>query len=277
MFLIWHTLRFLAIFFLLTLVTQVGGLIYCLYKLFGLWIGKNPSRSWRGFAVRSGSFVSIYLLCSFLFVPFLAKKLGRVPLPVFTTEDVPLRPATWLTVLANRHYVKPELAELLSEAAKYMNNRRSGTELLYLDANFPFWNGFPLMPHLSHDDGEKVDLTFLYRDGGGEILNRAPTWLGYGLVEDPTANEYDMPAVCREKGYWQYSILKKLVLFPSRKHHFDTGGNQLLIKFLATHRLTGKLFIEPHLKSRLALANYQKIRFAGCHAVRHDDHIHVQL
>ncbi|MFT5619364.1 MAG: hypothetical protein ACI85I_002607, partial [Arenicella sp.] len=39
----------------------------------------------------------------------------------------------------------------------------------------------------------------------------------------------------------------------------------------------GKVFIEPHLKTRLGLENYSKIRFHGCQAVRHDDHIHVQL
>ena len=38
-----------------------------------------------------------------------------------------------------------------------------------------------------------------------------------------------------------------------------------------------KIFIEPHLKTRWGLKNYQKIRYHGCHAVRHDDHIHVQL
>ena len=32
----------------------------------------------------------------------------------------------------------------------------------------------------------------------------------------------------------------------------------------------------PHLKARLGL-NSNKVRFHGCHAVRHDDHFHVQL
>ena len=38
----------------------------------------------------------------------------------------------------------------------------------------------------------------------------------------------------------------------------------------------GKVFIEPHLKDRMKLTN-SKIRFHGCGAVRHDDHIHIQL
>ena len=36
------------------------------------------------------------------------------------------------------------------------------------------------------------------------------------------------------------------------------------------------LLLEPHLKTRLKLEKYDKIRFQGCRAARHDDHIHVQ-
>ena len=32
-------------------------------------------------------------------------------------------------------------------------------EIHYLDANFPFINKFPLLPHLSHNDGKKIDIT----------------------------------------------------------------------------------------------------------------------
>jgi hypothetical protein len=36
------------------------------------------------------------------------------------------------------------------------------------------------------------------------------------------------------------------------------------------------MIVQPHLKSRLKLKS-TKIRFHGCKAVRHDDHIHIQL
>ena len=32
---------------------------------------------------------------------------------------------------------------------------------LALDGGFPFLDGFPLLPRLSHDDGRKLDLAFL--------------------------------------------------------------------------------------------------------------------
>jgi murein endopeptidase len=49
-----------------------------------------------------------------------------------------------------------------------------------------------------------------------------------------------------------------------------------LVEILASEKSIGKIFIEPHLKTRLKLTT-PKIRFHGCRAVRHDDHIHVQL
>lgn len=50
-----------------------------------------------------------------------------------------------------------------------------------------------------------------------------------------------------------------------------------LVAAFARRRAIGKLFLEPHLKSRWRLGAYDKIRFHGCKAVRHDDHLHIQL
>jgi hypothetical protein len=49
-----------------------------------------------------------------------------------------------------------------------------------------------------------------------------------------------------------------------------------LVNMFVSEYEIGKIFIEPHLKTRLKLTS-DKIRFHGCQAVRHDDHIHVQL
>jgi hypothetical protein len=37
-----------------------------------------------------------------------------------------------------------------------------------------------------------------------------------------------------------------------------------------------KMLIEPHLKARLRLQS-SKVRFQGCGAARHDDHVHVHI
>lgn len=53
-------------------------------------------------------------------------------------------------------------------------------------------------------------------------------------------------------------------------------GTKALAQLILKQKNVGKLFIEPHLKTRLNLTS-KKVRFHGCKAVRHDDHIHFQL
>jgi hypothetical protein len=57
---------------------------------------------------------------------------------------------------------------------------------------------------------------------------------------------------------------------------FDENRTKELLTFLLKKKKTGKIFIEPHLIERMNL-KHNKLRFHGCHAVRHDDHIHIQL
>jgi hypothetical protein len=86
----------------------------------------------------------------------------------------------------------------------------------------------------------------------------------------------DTPAHCARRGYWQYGLLGYLV--PQGKKatmRFDAERTRQFVRLLVAQPGVGKLFIEPHLKTRLRLGS-GKIRFHGCGAVRHDDHIHVQ-
>ena len=57
---------------------------------------------------------------------------------------------------------------------------------------------------------------------------------------------------------------------------FDLKRTAFFIRLLTQDANIKKIFIEPHLKTRMRL-KHAKIRFHGCHAVRHDDHIHFQL
>lgn len=203
-------LTFTRIFFLtalLTLLTQVGGLIYLVCTLtmrrLGLFKRRRPAtRS----LFRGGIIAIIYLLISSLLLPPMAARGGRVPLPVFKGATV--RPLTLLTPLLNRHYVDRRLSKVVQEVAAQHPN----LPIAYLDANFPFYDGFPLLPHLSHDDGRKLDLAFLYREPGtGEPVNyAAPAPLGYGGFEDPQTGETDRPAECLAAGHGQYDFTRYL-------------------------------------------------------------------
>ena len=265
-----QVLRLVLIFAVLTALTQVGGLIYLLYKPIGITINKRLHGVQRH--ARILVFLAMYTLISTLLIPSLAAHFGRTALPMSSST---LKPASHFTWLMNRHYVKPELLALLEDVG---NDLPAEMSMIYLDACFPFIDGFPLIGHLSHDDGEKVDLAFVYSDSNGDYLNDGKSFSGYGIIEPPTEKELNQPLICENQGFWQYSIPTKLTWFErSKNFQFDNTANRLLLQRLATDGRTGKIFIEPHLRDRLHLHKYVKVRFHGCHAVRHDDHIHLQL
>jgi len=204
---------------------------------------------------------------------------GRVPLPLYTTRSNFLAPDIWLTPLCNRHYVVPQLRSAVKVVSLRLARQSPSIRIQYLDANFPFLDGFPMFPHLSHDDGEKLDLAFLYYDPNtGKTVDYTPALLGYGVSEQPKGGEVDIPHNCRDKGYWQYNWLYDIT--PQVKHDsyvFDTRRTREMITKLAAEEKIKKIFIEPHLKNRLQLDHIHKVRFHGCHSIRHDDHIHLEM
>lgn len=262
------------LFALLSLITQVGGLIYFLYLGLHPYFKKYLPKKGKGL-VQFTIFAGIYLLFTFLLIPPVAKQFGRVPLPLSGS----VKALNYWTVILNRHYVRPELKSLLEDSAEKMEAKHPGSILAYMDANFPFYNGFPLLPHLSHSDGKKVDIAFFYKDAkSGEALHRkARNFMGYGGSDEPKKGEIDKPAECASQGNWQYGLMSKFMPSISEEEMLlDIQRMKEVIRILVNDRRTGKILVEPHIKQRCGL-NYQKVRFHGCHAVRHDDHIHLQL
>ncbi len=204
-------------------------------------------------------------------MPFLAPLLGREK--VIHTEGI--RPTNYMTVVLNRNYVRPALNDVLQQMEKDLKN--SGVDIRYLDANFPFINGFPLLPHLSHKDGKKIDLSLIYETKTGVLTDRQRSRSGYGHFEPPKTGEKDQIKYCLDNGYWQYDYPKYLTLGSINPELiFSERGTQKLIKTVLEQSQIGKLFVEPHLQDRLGL-RHKRIRYHGCRAVRHDDHIHIQL
>lgn len=226
----------MLIFGLLTALTQLGGIAY----LIGLVI----RRSWLvGFA----AYVSLSVMSVFV-----APQFGRVALPCFGEDRVV---ASRLLCAMNRTYVDPVAADVVKELQATV----PGTQVL--DANFPFFDGFPLLPHLSHDDGRKVDLALYYKGS-------MPSPIGYFAYENG-------PTRCRKEWLtlrWDMAWLQPV--FP--KSDLDHAATRQAVQFLAGHEQVEKLFLEPHLQDRLGLS-FAKVRFQGCRAARHDDHIHFQI
>ena len=261
---------------LLNVFTQVGGLVYLLsiltHKLTDKWTSNNYLKA----TYRFTSFVALYCLTTFLIVPLIANPLGRIQLPL--TETNHLQPLNILTCLLNRNYVRPELKQAVFDVAKQMNDKFLGTTTNYLDANFPFIDKFPLIPHLSHNDGKKLDFSFCYRDyKTGESTNECPSFIGCGICEEALPDEKNTADFCVGKGFLLYTFLTT-VISQDNKQDFtlDIEKTRELVNLFSTQPAIGNIFIEPHLKTRLNLTS-EKIRFHGCQAVRHDDHIHVQL
>jgi hypothetical protein len=253
-------MRFLghtAIIVLLTLLTQLGGLAW----LFALL-----------FRRRIFMFVLTYSALT-LAAHWATPVTGRMALSCH--NDGSLQVQSWFYCITNRNYVTPELAAVLQEAAATVEREYPGTKTRVLDANFPFLTGFPLLPHLSHDDGEKVDLAFFYRDASGYLAGVTRSPIGYFAFEDDSRALAGDVQNCPEGWLtlrWDFAVLQRFwpeyVLEPKR--------TALLLRTLVQDTRVAKLFLEPHLQRSLGV-EAQKIRFQGCRAARHDDHIHLQL
>lgn len=244
-------LRHGAMFVALTVLTQLGGIAWLVALRF----------RWRLVA-----FVLAYAALWGM-AQVTAGLAGRVALPC-TGE--PLRMQSPLYCVALRNFVTPEVAGIAQDAAATMAAAHPGTVTLALDGGFPFLTGMPLLPHLSHDDGEKLDLAFYYTGPGGAYLpgkTRSP--IGYWAFEGAEA------AACPP--VWlttRWSMAWLQPLWPDRP--LDADRTAALVRVLAADDRVGKLFVEPPLAARLGLSD-DKLRFQGCRAARHDDHIHLQL
>jgi len=235
----------------LTALTQIGGLA---------WLAALPfRRRWLAFPLVYAGLSAATL--------WLAPFAGRVPLPCL--GDGPLRSHSFLFCAMNRHYVTPEMRALALDLAEAMATARPGTVTTTLDAGFPFLAGFPLLPHLSHDDGEKLDIALYWQDAEGRYQPaRSKSPIGYwGYAEGAAACpprwldlRWDMEALNSALPDWR--------LEPER--------TEATLSWLARDQRVAKILVEPHV-SELLNPDDPKIRFQGCRAARHDDHIHLQL
>ena len=257
-------IRFI-LFCFLTAVSQIGGIVY----LLSLIISKNWNKNLKFKTLII--FTIIYIFSTLFIVPLISPIFGREKIK----HSEKIKPTNYMTVILNRNYVKPKLNELLSKTGKKLNG--TNIEIHYLDANFPFINKFPLLPHLSHNDGKKIDISLIYETENGITTNKQKSISGYGLFENPKSNEYNQIKKCFKNGYFQYDFPKYLTFGKINIDLvFSKKGTKKLIEIILENKDLGKLFIEPHLKSRMNLKD-NRIRYHGCKAVRHDDHIHLQL
>tara|TARA_Y100000052_G_scaffold19324_2_gene18992 strand:- start:11643 stop:12407 length:765 start_codon:yes stop_codon:yes gene_type:complete len=236
----------------LTAISQLGGLAWLLARLVPKY--KFPA------------FLGVYALLSVAAI-FIAPMTGRVPLSCLPVGELQVHSPFYCAL--NRHYVAPELKVTLEDAARQVRARHPDTVTQVLDAGFPFLNGFPLLPHLSHEDGRKADIAFYYADENGDYLagkTRSP--MGYFAFEEgETVCPQAFPTL-----RWDLAFLQGA--WPN--YRLEKERMVTLLSTLTDDDRVGKIFLEPYIVTELGLQN-DKLRFQGCRAARHDDHIHVQL
>ena len=229
---------------LLTVFTQIGGIIWSLnWLVTSLFFRKNKSKSYSTyFAIKFILFLGFYLFATFAVVPLAAEKYSnRVALPIFTENN--LQPTSLWTCILNRHYVRPELKNTLFSIGKNFKNKYPTSKVSYLDANFPFYNGFPLLPHLSHNDGKKIDLSFFYLDKETQKpTNDKPSFSGYGIYESPKKGEHNQPAICLKQS-WYYEIGKYAKVYSNEENYsFDATRTKYLMTLIAEEISIKKFF-----------------------------------
>ncbi len=264
---------------LLTLITQIGGLV--LWLCWPLLAGVYRHLRHRGGAVAAVTTLTAYLVLyagvSLAVVPPLASSLGRERLPCFADAERPLRAVSPFFCLANRNYARPELRRLLDDLSAEVARSSPGTVTAYLDAGFPFFDGFPMLPHLSHRRGRDVDLAFLYRreEGAGSVSEGGAWPFGYWLYVQPRPGD-PLPCVARTFDLrWDWDWLQPVsggLALDERR----TGAMLNWLSDNAGRYGIRKILLEPHLQRRLS-TDPNVVRFQGCPAARHDDHLHVQM
>jgi len=207
----------ILIFIVLTILTQIGGLVFLLCILLYPYIIKKTSNRVIRIIMKLLLFLASYLAISFTIIPYIAEKFGRVPLPMIKSENG-ISPNNISTCLLNRQYVRKDMLVALNRISQNIKKQNGAVSIYYLDACFPFVNGFPLLPHWSHNDGKKLDLTYYYFDKKTKTeIPGSPSWIGYGFCEGPTQNEVCTTCECEKKGFYQYDMLRHIV--PSHLHN----------------------------------------------------------
>lgn len=210
--------------------------------------------SWRG---RSGSTVP--------------NAAGLVTLPC--DASTPLEPVLSRYCRLGRHFVTPATRDALVDTANAMRARYPGEVLRFMDASGA--DGVkPFPPHQSHGDGHQIDLGLYYTDIEGRPLDRFPSteaWGGYWPAEPAREGE----EIACPNG--RPGRAEKPDPPPDRPWRLDEERTKALVEILIADPRVRQVLIEPHLERRFGLWGHPKLRFAGCQAARHDDHLHVDF
>lgn len=196
---------------------------------------------------------------------------GLVSLPCDDSE--PLAPLKPHYCRADRHFLTPSASDAMIDAARRLAERHPGAVLHFMDASGP--DGVkPFPPHLSHGDGRQIDVALLFEDLEGRPLSVPPDTSAHGgwwPAEPPRPGE--TPACPQGRT----GAAEKPDPPADRRWRMDETRTKALVEILIDDPRVRRILIEPHLERRFGLWDHPKLRFAGCQAARHDDHLHIDF
>lgn len=170
---------------------------------------------------------------------------------------------------AGRNWVTPAAQDVMRRAAEKVAAAHPGSAITTMEASWPSGQR-PMPPHLSHGDGRQIDVALFYETRAGAPLPGPPTRTGYYAFEPRRAQD---PDPCTGKTRPGDNADPPA----DRDWRLDEGRTRTLIRSLLNDPRVRRLLLEPHLKQRLGFANEERIRFPGCHTLRHDGHVHVDV
>jgi hypothetical protein len=197
---------------------------------------------------------------------------GLTPLPCGAGA---LQPVSDVYCKRQRHYVNTATSKVLISVAEAIASAHPGAVVRYMEASWP--SGVrPMPPHFSHGDGRQIDLALFYKDRKGRHLPGPPDAPGPPIA--PGYGAYEPPQKSTQRACAGVSGHHDRPDPPAdRDWRLDEARTAELIRRLIAAPQVKRIFIEPHLKARLGFERSAKVRFAGCAAARHDDHIHVDF
>lgn len=234
----------------LTVVTQIGGACYAAGLAVAARFGAR-----RGVAAG----VLLYGALTAVVLPSAAPLWGRAALPCGAGSA--------MYCALNRHYGTPELVAAVARIAAELHRQHPGAAVTSLDAGFPLPLRMPLLPHLSHRDGRAVDLALFYEGRAG-----AGAWpVGYFAFAPAAIAE---AATCDRPGPMRWSLDWLQPLFGDIR--LDRARTADLVRIAVADPAVRRALLHPGLARDLGVSS-DKLRFAGCHAARHDDHLHLEV
>jgi hypothetical protein len=129
-----------------------------------------------------------------------------------------------------------------------------------------------MLPHITHGDGRRLDLALMWEDVDGTPARGNGSPLGYfGYAQPPTGAASTCPDAWVDLR-WDMKLLQPILAY----HQLDARRSRLLLEEVLAETSIHKVLMEPHIQRTLGVSD-GRLRFQGCRAARHDDHIHIQL